>query len=517
MSELSELMKAVGADVSYCHMHDSPNAYYYVSLGRKGVSPQANVLYVCTEETVGDYVQFSSCAVIVTYRDKKPQIKWEKLRCEVCLVFHDDPVALMCVLQEQIILRQRKTRMSELGSRIIVQKPSLGALVHNICEIIGNPVSVYDTSYNLLAMESMGLPVDNRVWNTARTKGCFPPEIIEEFRAAIGERDISRVPFLCTTHAWENMHCLVIQLMSRSGELLGSLAVYEAFNPFAPEDAGIVVQAAEIISECLMSALCVTDEKSAGEAVFGELISGEGLDAEVSESGSAFQELQRYSFYYVGYVHLLDDPAKQRQCEYFCREIYNLSEQIIAVTKHKNVVILMLGNSREELDELSNVVAAAMKKHSLAMGLSNCFSDLTQAREMYIQAKQSYVTGSVILEDEEVYRAQDVLFYALIHNLSPENIKKLYETTFYARIREFDLKQQTNYCETIVSYTKSMFSSSQTAEKLYIHKNSLLYRLGRAKALFAFDFGNFHDVFDFWMGYKLFIYLAYLERRKSAE
>ena len=62
-----------------------------------------------------------------------------------------------------------------------------------------------------------------------------------------------------------------------------------------------------------------------------------------------------------------------------------------------------------------------------------------------------------------------------------------------------------------------MFHTARTANELFIHKNSLLYRLGRVNTLFGLDLDDFHVVFEFFRGYKLSIYLGFLEKESSEE
>ena len=134
---------------------------------------------------------------------------------------------------------------------------------------------------------------------------------------------------------------------------------------------------------------------------------------------------------------------------------------------------------------------------------------------MYKQAREALYLGKKIIGTQPIYQVKDVSFYTLIQNLSSRHVRKLYETTFYCVMKNYDLKQQTNYCETLVLYFSNMLRSSQTAEKLHIHKNSLLYRLNRINCLFGLNFDNFHDVFNFWLGYKLSIYLDFLDSEKT--
>lgn len=499
-------------------VHETPTDYIYATFAREGITPQANVLYICSEENARAFSPFPSCGVVIVpvSERERPSVPANVL-CEYCVIGPTDTLDLMCRIQERLIQSQRIGRLAELRRSIVVQSSNLGAITRHICEIIGNPIAVFDASYNLLAIESLGLPVENRVWKTAKSRGNFPPDLVEDFRSIIGSRDISKVPFLCTTHAWTDMHCLVMQLVSKSDRLLGSIAVYEAFRPFTPDDVGIVINAAELLSEYLDSAEFESCRRVSISDLFEELIDGEPLEPEEIAERAEACSWGNYGLYLVGYIRLDDDQAKQRQCEYFRSLIAETSEQVVAVTHRKNIVLLFGGNEQYQLHNLVEDLLPLLTENGLTLGLCSCFRSLGDTRRMYRQAKEALYLGRRFVPSQTICQAIDVSFYSLLQNLSSQQVRRLYETTLYYTIRDYDLKQQTNYCETLVLYFSNMLRSSQTAEKLHMHKNSLLYRLNRISGLFGMNFDNFHDIFNFWLGYKLSVYLDYSEREKTAE
>ena len=518
MSILRELSDDLNLDPITFKVHEEPIDYFCATFGRKGTPPQANVLYICNEENAENYFSCPSCGIVVISGGEPNHLPVsENMFCEYCIINPVDAVDLICRIQEYLIQSQRKNRLVELGRRIIVQKSSLGAIAYNICEIIGNPIAVFDASYKLLAIESMGRPVENKVWKIAKSQGSFPPDLVREFRSTIGNRDISKAPFLCTTHAWVDMHCLVMQLVSKSGNLLGSIAVYEAFKQFTPEDVSIVINTAELLSEVLSNSAFEPCQKASIADLFEDLVDGKPLESEEVRRRARACSWGKYTLYQVGYIQLDDDQTKQRQCAYFCGGISEISEQVVAIIRQKNIVVLIGGNDQYQMQNLVEDIIPMLGKNGLTMGLCGCFMALEETKHMYKQAREALYLGKKIIGTQPIYQVKDVSFYTLIQNLSSRHVRKLYETTFYCVMKNYDLKQQTNYCETLVLYFSNMLRSSQTAEKLHIHKNSLLYRLNRISCLFGLNFDNFHDVFNFWLGYKLSIYLDFLDSEKNNE
>ena len=57
-------------------------------------------------------------------------------------------------------------------------------------------------------------------------------------------------------------------------------------------------------------------------------------------------------------------------------------------------------------------------------------------------------------------------------------------------ISEYDQKNQTEYLNTIRTYFNQNYSINNTAKKLFVHYNTILYRLNKIKALFGIDLNN---------------------------
>ncbi len=514
MATLPELLKAIGYENTLCHTGEEPIDYICASFAFAGELPQADVLYICRGAPPDSFLRFSSCGLIFTGTQVIASPWPEDLKCEWCVLPFEDIDLLLSRLQEAIVYDCRKNLLREMNQRLVVQKSSLGMVVRRICEIIQNPVSVFDSSYSVLAMESMGLHVKNRVWNMAKTNGSFPPEVAEEFRDIIGDRDISQTPFLCTTHAWTEMHCLVMQLISTSGRVIGSIAVYEAFRPFRSDDVGLIEDAARLLS-------CYLEENMDGvqqyDMMLTRLLNGEQPEVSDIERCMKASGHSDRCFYRLGYIGLSDDYAKQRQCDYFLRTISSVSEGIIGVAYQNDIVLLISADELQRMKSILKELIHVMEKYGLRVALSGCFLNILDVSKMFALTKKAFAKSQEILGPQVLYYAQDVLFYTSLETMSEEQLKRLYEATPYSVIRSYDIEQKTNYCETLVIHCKNMFHSSQTANSLFIHKNSLLYRLNRVSTLFGLNLDDFNDIFEFYRGYKLSLYLEYLKRNRDTD
>jgi len=69
-------------------------------------------------------------------------------------------------------------------------------------------------------------------------------------------------------------------------------------------------------------------------------------------------------------------------------------------------------------------------------------------------------------------------------------------------LRLHDAKHGTDYYQTLYAYLLCERNQTLTAQKLYIHRNSLIYRIGRIEEIMGMDLNNERD--------RLYLLLSYL-------
>ena len=153
-----------------------------------------------------------------------------------------------------------------------------------------------------------------------------------------------------------------MQLIDKSCKLLGSIAVYETFRQFTPEDVSIVINTAELLSEVLAGADFESCQKTSISDLFEDLIDGKPLESEEICRRTKACSWEKYVLYQVSYIQLDDDQTKQRQCAYFCGSISELSEQVIAITRHKNIVVLIGAHDQYQMLNLVEDINPLLEK-----------------------------------------------------------------------------------------------------------------------------------------------------------
>lgn len=139
-----------------------------------------------------------------------------------------------------------------------------------------------------------------------------------------------------------------------------------------------------------------------------------------------------------------------------------------------------------------------MNSLSAHVGVSEPFQNLRNILDFRRQAELAMSLAEAKRESVAVFR--DQIFEILI-----QNIKRDFGVTFIhpvlKQLHEYDEENQTNLYQTLNTYSLSFSNNRIASEKLHIHRNTLLYRLGRIEEITQLDMNDSHEM--------LLIYLSF--------
>lgn len=128
----------------------------------------------------------------------------------------------------------------------------------------------------------------------------------------------------------------------------------------------------------------------------------------------------------------------------------------------------------------------------LLCGISGPVEELAQWPETYHQAVQAMHLASRLHLDEPVeFNSMGV--YQLLTEMEDLPMARQYCEQVIGSLIEYDESHSSNLVQTIDAYFDHHGNISQTAETLFIHRNTLLYRLDRIQELTGQDLDNPND------------------------
>ncbi|MDQ0286718.1 DNA-binding PucR family transcriptional regulator [Desulfofundulus luciae] len=150
--------------------------------------------------------------------------------------------------------------------------------------------------------------------------------------------------------------------------------------------------------------------------------------------------------------------------------------------------------------EITAEVNRLLGKITVSIGIGRCCDRLTGLAQSYREAEQALKIGRRVKGGNGIFDFQQLGIYSLLLSFGNKEVKESCRESL-AKILDYDSANKAELIKTMEVYLDCNENISKTAEKLYIHPNSVKYRLERIKEILGKDpFSNGEE--------KLYYYLS---------
>ena len=234
------------------------------------------------------------------------------------------------------------------------------------------------------------------------------------------------------------------------------------------------------------------------------LLENELSDAEISAAADEYH-IQKNLRRCVLILHMVQVRALS------AREILeeitprNPHDMLVSMDRHTAVLIKDAENA-EDLEEIKEFAEALQETVigetalGLTCGIGNFFRQIKDAHLSYHQARKALEVGERFAQPGSVHVYSYMLLERFLSDLSPEKARQYYSQLFNASTAKLF---STEMLETIDMFFSKDLNLSDTARQLYIHRNTLVYRLDKVQRLVGLDLRKFDDAVTFKLLYEM--------------
>ena len=192
------------------------------------------------------------------------------------------------------------------------------------------------------------------------------------------------------------------------------------------------------------------------------------------------------------------------------------SKGYITAVDEKSIVLIRQVEGTEEYEELlqdaSTIVdmlnTEAMTAARAAFG--TIVRDLRALSRSYKEAKMAMSVGKIFYSEKSVIGYSKLGIGRLIYQL-PMSLCQMYIKEVFGEFNPQDLDDET--LVTVNKFFEHNLNVSETSRELYIHRNTLVYRLDKLKATLGLDLTNFGDAITFKIALMVVKYMRYMDSR----
>ncbi|MBR2188291.1 MAG: helix-turn-helix domain-containing protein [Eubacterium sp.] len=123
----------------------------------------------------------------------------------------------------------------------------------------------------------------------------------------------------------------------------------------------------------------------------------------------------------------------------------------------------------------------------IRIGISNEIMYESRVRTAYTEAQEALEIGRRIRPDDQVYPFAELGIYNLLRDAASRNELDRYLSPNLIKLQEQDRQTGTHLFETLRVYLLENGNIKNTAEKLYLHRNTVIYRMGKIRQITNLD------------------------------
>ncbi|UFJ41790.1 PucR family transcriptional regulator ligand-binding domain-containing protein [Brevibacillus humidisoli] len=186
---------------------------------------------------------------------------------------------------------------------------------------------------------------------------------------------------------------------------------------------------------------------------------------------------------------------------------------IVVFWSDKIVVLYPMGERKEETSLKDDFLAAArrLKQHlkkqfsevTFTIGMGRFYGGLRGIHLGYTEALQSIQAGRKTWGRDSIIHFDDLGIYRILRQLEHhEELDSIYQETI-GKLEKYDQQHQSNLMETLEQYFACDCGLTETAANMYIHVNTLKYRLRKIEQITGYQLQDTEGRFHLYLGFKI--------------
>ena len=186
---------------------------------------------------------------------------------------------------------------------------------------------------------------------------------------------------------------------------------------------------------------------------------------------------------------------------------------VTAVDEHNIIVVKDLtdAESNREIEKAARMLEASLKKEGIKevrIAYGTVVREIKEVSRSYKEAKMALDVGKIFFDDRKIIACNELGIGRLIYQL-PIPLCKMFIKEIFGGKSPDDFDEET--LTTINKFFENSLNVSETSRQLFIHRNTLVYRLDKLQKSTNLDLRVFEDAITFKIALMVVRYMKYME------
>lgn len=382
-------------------------------------------------------------------------------------------------------------------------------LVDSATQLLGNPIYVVDLQNKYLAI-SAGIIPPNDFLREENETGYVSEESFLAIRKNKLDEKIRASENACYYYSEVAKQGMLVDALTIQDIEVGHIMMLESQQPFREFDADFFHRFGKLVSMELQKSSAYAHNKGVMYSYFlSDLIKDSRRNAKDARKRMKMLGRSFHDSFYVLAIPPSSHSMSELKLEIILEQLRDIFVGSIYVIYEETIVFLISKPLKEGLSEYElSSLRKYLSVNRLKAGISNFFQKLEDTSRFYRQAVDSVHLGLKLQDEESVYFYRDYYLYQMLEHFEKEDpeIRFLIHPGLM-KLHLYDSEHSTDFIDTLIAYLASPGHPSEVAQNLHIHKNTLLYRMGKIKEITGCAFVQGEEFMNFNLSIRIMKYL----------
>ncbi|MDD4808317.1 MAG: helix-turn-helix domain-containing protein, partial [Oscillospiraceae bacterium] len=358
-------------------------------------------------------------------------------------------------------------------------------LIDEAYRLLKNPIVVVDTSYKILAM-NVDIALARPDLAQQQELGYMLDANIEDMKRLHLYEKARKQHYPYYSKEESTGRGWITALAHSDGIEVAQIGVMEQQHEFGHADFELV----DFLCRLVGMELQKNDFYAKNHGLMHSVLLGDLLDGLVKDETTAAVRSGQLGWHrsekqYVLTVFDQNYGVFDRKARTVCEAVRRILPQSRWVIYDSKIVFFL----PQPPDQLSTLEEYLSINH-LRAGLSDEFYGLLTLRTAYSQTLYAYEFGTRLQSEQIIYSYTDFVCHHIGVLLKEQHTLRSFCHPAVLRMAQYDAQNKTELVETLREHLRYPNNPTLAAQHLFIHKNTLFYRVSKIKQLFGLDLRN---------------------------
>ena len=374
----------------------------------------------------------------------------------------------------------------ETFSEKVMNQRDLQEIIELFYDFLGNPAYIVDSSFKVLAIDRRNNMRElSASWRRMEDHGYLQYDIITKL---MKDNELSRMEAEEKAQWVNSEHFytpFINYTLRRKKRIAGHLFIVNMFRQITPGD----IEISDILGRLIEKAMENDRKYQMQRGRLYEYFLSDILSGKISDKAEIKKQMQSLSYteesYYM--VAVLQYQS-ERMNEIAGERVFQRLEQIKGckpIHYKEKVAALFPFQHFEDRNRIWNQIEQIAENFKLKVGISEDFWGYTQMHHACLQAQVALQYGDE--KEKRMICFEHAALYYLKQIFDKKQDLDILEPPGLQRLREYDEQNHTDYMQTLLNYLQHERNVVETSEALFIHRNTLAYRIRKIEEITGLD------------------------------